>query len=621
MYDKFGGVVECYVKINIRVNGNMMLDELAADEDCSIQERIELNRRGMVLAGETCDGEEDQELPLRVGQCWGFGEGIVEIVGLPEGKAEVMEWTHKGNKKGRRLEVSTEENYGKYPTGMGSRNWIDREVLREGAGELYELGRDCAKGRALTCSVMGSRKRKIAKERARLIEKGEWMKWEGKPFTKIYTDGSWKKENTVASLLLNTGKVVAGGGMVLTDGNFFSPIYVEMDVETESAFNVETIMLIAGYEVGREAERKIELNTDCRGEMSAIKGKNAGYKAILGGWEEDDNIEVRKVKAHPEMWGEKGKWDVDEIGNWMADHIAGGGNEGVRTISAREILRDISRKAKITLVKKDGSPFDGDLRKRNSKYVMRRYYENRDKYRAIHWQDAVWKGTNRCKAQYMCGRNKYIEDRAAVLRLSLAKTWAISRHNQDMCMACGGKDKDLGHALFRCRHLDVAEARKCWKQEVDKCTKKIYNHDIRGVVGEIMMKAMNCRGGEFACVGTLREQFVNQLHLGHLLLTGGEETVIWKAMKVLGQGAREVMRVYSKAAIGEFSIMVQRQGTIREFFKTTKMRKDHRDGVEVKKMAKREKEAEKRKKKPCRKGGIMNPTVVGGVLYWEFKAG
>ena len=44
------------------------------------------------------------------------------------------------------------------------------------------------------------------------------------PFTKIYTDGSWKKQNTVASLLLNTGKVVAGRGMVLTDGNFFSPI-------------------------------------------------------------------------------------------------------------------------------------------------------------------------------------------------------------------------------------------------------------------------------------------------------------------------------------------------------------------------------------------------------------
>ena len=70
---------------------------------------------------------------------------------------------------------------------------------------------------------------------------------------------------------------------------------------------------------------------------------------------------------------------------------------------------------------------------------MRRYYENRDKYRAIYWQDAVWKGTNRCKAQYMCGRSKYIEDRAAVMRLSLAKTWAISRHNSEVCMACGGR--------------------------------------------------------------------------------------------------------------------------------------------------------------------------------------
>ena len=135
-------------------------------------------------------------------------------------------------------------------------------------------------------------------------------------------------------------------------------------------------MLIAGYEFGREAEGKTEVNTDCRGAMSALKGSNAGYKAILGGWKEDENVEVRKVKAHPEMWGEKGKWDVDEIGNWMADHIAGGGNEGVRTISAKEILKDISRQAKITLVRKDGTPFDGDLRKKINieRYIGRMRY-------------------------------------------------------------------------------------------------------------------------------------------------------------------------------------------------------------------------------------------------------
>ena len=221
----------------------------------------------------------------------------------------------------------------------------------------------------------------------------------------------------------------------------------------------------------------------------------------------------------------------------------------------------------------------------------------------------------------MLGRSKYIEDRAAVLRLSLGKTWAISRFNQEMCMACGEKNKDLGHALFRCRHLDVAGVRKQWRHDVDKCVRKIHNCDIRGVVGEIVMKAMNCKGGEFACVGTMREQFVNQLHLGHILLTGGEEKSIWKAMKILGHGAREVMRAYSKAAIGEFSIMEQRQGTMQEHFKTTKAPKDHRDGTEERKLAKKEKAAAKRSRKPCRKGGIMNPSIQGGVLYWEFKAG
>ena len=123
----------------------------------------------------------------------------------------------------------------------------------------------------------------------------------------------------------------------------------------------------------------------------------------------------------------------------------------------------------------------------------------------------------------MLGRSKFIEDRAAVIRLSLGKTWAISRFNSDLCMACGSSNKGLDHALFKCRHLNVAQARKKWRKEVDTCTDKIKNRDIRGIVGEIMMKAMNCKGGEFACVGTFREQFVNQLHLGHLLLADGED--------------------------------------------------------------------------------------------------
>ena len=110
------------------------------------------------------------------------------------------------------MEVAASGNYEKYPTGMGSRNWIDKATLREEATKLYELGRDSAKGKTLMCSIVAERNRRIAKERVARIVRGEWVKWEGRNFNKIYTDGSWKKENSVASLLLNTGKVIAGAG-------------------------------------------------------------------------------------------------------------------------------------------------------------------------------------------------------------------------------------------------------------------------------------------------------------------------------------------------------------------------------------------------------------------------
>ena len=125
-----------------------------------------------------------------------------------------------------------------------------------------------------------------------------------------------------------------------------------------------------------------------------------------------------------------------------------------------------------------GIPFFGDLKKRNSRFLTKRYYKGRDRYRSNQWLDGVWVGTNRRKAQYMCGKSKFIEDRSAVLRMSLAKSWALSRHNCKDCLACGNPNKGLDHALFRCRHIDVVMARKKGKAEVNKHVDKMARGDL-----------------------------------------------------------------------------------------------------------------------------------------------
>jgi len=43
--------------------------------------------------------------------------------------------------------------------------------------------------------------------------------------------------------MVGGGEVQAGGAIVLAGDNWYSPLYVEMDLETEGAFQVETISL------------------------------------------------------------------------------------------------------------------------------------------------------------------------------------------------------------------------------------------------------------------------------------------------------------------------------------------------------------------------------------------
>ena len=344
-------------------------------------------------------------------------------------------------------------------------------------------------------------------------------------------------------------------------------------------------------------------------------------------------IRIRKVKAHPERWGKPGEWNIGEKGNWMADRVADDCDGIKHSISAKQIIKELGKRALVQTVDNEGVPFFGDLRKRNSKYKVKKYYKCRDIYRTNKRLPPIWEGTNGAKAHFLIGLNKYIEARAASIRVSMGKTWALSRHNSDECKACGSWNKGLDHALLRCKHVDVAAARREWRKNTYMHTKKVKNGDLRGIMGEIVSKAFNNKGGEYACVGTFRPQFVDQLHLGHLQVTPGEEKTIWNVLKTLGQGSRKVLRVFSEAIAGELGPAELRQPNIQDYFKFIRVPKQHRDGEqeqtagskrkqqEPDEDAKGAKNREQPNRKACRKGGIRNPVLEGNILYWEFRAG
>ena len=135
----------------------------ACDVEQDVDKRRELESRGIVLAAELI---ENGETPLRIGQCWELDGRVYEILGYDGDKIEIMYWDGNGRiEVGSKLEVSDDNSYYGYPTGMGGRNKIDRIILN-GAAHLVELSRDTItkKGEGiLMCEVLNKRKMKTIK--------------------------------------------------------------------------------------------------------------------------------------------------------------------------------------------------------------------------------------------------------------------------------------------------------------------------------------------------------------------------------------------------------------------------------------------------------------------------
>ena len=83
---------------------------------------------------------------------------------------------------------------------MGSKAIMSREeVCAE--DRLVELGKDYVKGREASCEVRAMREKKGMLREDIIYEERDygWKKWEGKTVRGIYTDGSWKRTNSVGS--------------------------------------------------------------------------------------------------------------------------------------------------------------------------------------------------------------------------------------------------------------------------------------------------------------------------------------------------------------------------------------------------------------------------------------
>ena len=245
---------------------------------------------------------ENGETPIRIGQCWELDGRVCEILGYNGDSVEVMYWDGNGQiEAGNKLEVSDDNSYYGYPTGMGGRNKISRVLLLNGATHLVELSRDTItkKGEGkLVCEVICKRKIKAITVEEKIPEflTEEWAHVGIEGTVVMYTDGSYKEEWNWGEFLLGTPRKKAGGAIILSDGvKTFHRIEVMMDLDIENANMTEVICILIGIEISKSNGWVLKLGSDCQ---AALNTANGGYSEnfynILAGWKKWGGVETFK---------------------------------------------------------------------------------------------------------------------------------------------------------------------------------------------------------------------------------------------------------------------------------------------------------------------------------------
>ena len=170
---------------------------------------------------------------------------------------------------------------------------------------------------------------------------------------------------------------------------------------------------------------------------------------MLQNYSPSANIEIHKVKAHPER--REGEWQEDDEGIYLADKIAGGEGGEMGEVKATSALNYLGSLGAIAIVDNNNIPFFGNIMKRCSEVRKWNYFIRRDKYREDKGMTGIWEGSSLHNSYKMLGKTGSMEDNTAVNRIAAGKRWKMSRHNLEVCHACGEDSRSNHHALRKCK--------------------------------------------------------------------------------------------------------------------------------------------------------------------------
>jgi hypothetical protein len=108
---------------------------------------------------------------------------------------------------------------------------------------------------------------------------GPALQFDGFEYDTIYTDGSWKESGSLRDHLSGRRVVEAGGAVVLCKGDKYLCIHIEIDLDNDSAFEIEMISLLVAMDIAAGAD--VTIFSDCKSALSLFWRVITGVRSSI----------------------------------------------------------------------------------------------------------------------------------------------------------------------------------------------------------------------------------------------------------------------------------------------------------------------------------------------------
>ena len=112
----------------------------------------------------------------------------------------------------------------------------------------------------------------------------------------------------------------------------------------------------------------------------------------------------------------------------------------------------------------------------------------------------------------------------------------------------------------------MMKERRSWMSDVSKSIQRIKDRNLRGIIEETWTRMRYKNGGEMAMLGCFQPRWVDTIYKGRMELRDGEDRTVMRIFKMIGEGARRMIKLYNDIKEGGQIGKELRQTNMRGFY-------------------------------------------------------